>query len=214
MLSRQWMALCISGRQLTTLSSASFQPFSGHLSGSRRDPRAFPVHPWSDCVVALQQANGAFGALATSRLAGYTRAVFQAVQASGVGLRQVSHVRSHQGHPANECVDGLAKWACCCRLDLGHPYQLPFAAAARNGSLEWWWLVISSVREPACWPRHVGGIFSTLIGMSDASPPTDAESRAWLGLPQDGSHKAQGLGLKICLRAMTVNADAGAGAFL
>ena len=168
-------------------------------------PKGIPVQPWSDCVVALQQANGVFGASAQDHLARHTRAVFQVIQASGVDLGSVSHVRAHQGHPANECVDALAKWACRGRVCRGHPYQLPFAAAARDGSLDWWWFVISSVREPAYWPCHVGEDFLDRDRHADTEPPTVTESRAWLGLAPAENETVRGPGIKISVRAMTVN---------
>ena len=138
-------------------------------------------------------------------LASNTRALFQAVQASDVGLLHVGHVRSHVGHPANECVDALAKWACRHGVDDCHPFQLSVAAAARDGSLAWWWFVLASVRDPACWPCHVGGDFVDKARHDDESLPTAAESRSWFGLEGADSVGICGPGLTVCFRAMTVN---------
>ena len=96
----------------------------------------------------------------------HARALFQALQSSGTS----SMYGPTKGHP----VDSLAKWACTATAPAAQDAQLPFAKAARLGQLEWWWLLLESVRAPASWPVHQG------TQMSDgAQPPTLAESRRW-----------------------------------
>ena len=113
--------------------------FSWLLQG----PKLAVVFVWSDCLVALKQTNGSYGSQADDCLSQHVRALFQALQASGVQVADIGHVRSHMGHPANECVDGFAKWACGRRAYPRSEAQVPFASAARSGRLEWWWLLLS-----------------------------------------------------------------------
>ena len=129
--------------------------FSWLLQG----PKLAVVFVWSDCLVALKQTNGSYGSQADDCLSQHVRALFQALQASGVQVADIGHVRSHMGHPANECVDGFARWACGRRAYPRSEAQVPFASAARSGRLEWWWLLLDSVSNPRLWPQHAGRDF-------------------------------------------------------
>eukprot|EP00439_Symbiodinium_sp_Y106_P041080 s5433_g5.t1 len=162
--------------------SALFWAFAWLAQG----PKHIPVHVWSDCLVVLQQANGHFGFPLED-------------------LLDVWHIRSHRGHPANECVDALAKWACRGAVVPAAAFQCAVAAALRQGQVAWWWLVIESVRCPLAWPRQQGKHFTDGDRFADVAPPTEAESRAWLGLDPVADPSGRSSALTIHLRLMSVN---------
>ncbi|CAE7260050.1 unnamed protein product [Symbiodinium sp. CCMP2592] len=161
-------------------------------------PKHVPVLVWSDCLVALQQP-------LDCTLSQGIRALCQALLSSDVDFHEVRHVRSHVGHPANEFVDAAAKWACRGQLDPTTPFQVSFAAVLRQGHLDWWWMLLDSVRCPLAWPCHVGRDFTDHDRFADTSPPTEAESREWLGLPASQGSKAHAVTTAINLRLLSVN---------
>ena len=175
------------------------------LAWVAQGPRSVGIRIWSDCLVALGQVNGSFGIAGANSVAEHARSLLQAVQVSGIAIEDIRHVRSHQGHPANECVDSFAKWACKRNSVPPAPEQLPFAKAAQTGQLAWWWCVIDSVRCPDHWPLHVGTDFLDQDRFADTCPPTELESCSWFGLPAAGEHTAKGSSVAFGLRLMSVN---------
>ncbi|CAE7938142.1 unnamed protein product, partial [Symbiodinium necroappetens] len=114
-----------------------------------QSPRHFRSHLVSDCLVALQQATGTFGWSDADSFAPLCRAAMQAACSARPTLdSEISHVRSHQGHPANELADHLAKSA-----NRGHgvtptPHQLWAAEWIRQGALAWLWVQIEAAAFP------------------------------------------------------------------
>ena len=113
---------------------------------------------FSDCEVALRQANGRYGSAADQVLPAVCRHLFQALEAARPGLiSPIKHVRSHTGLPANELVDGIAKFAC------GEPaastlVQCPTAGVewCRSPCLPWLWLAYAQLRQSDLWPTFTG----------------------------------------------------------
>ncbi|CAE7254309.1 PEPKR2 [Symbiodinium sp. CCMP2592] len=123
------------------------------LAWLMQGPTAVPVHIWSDCLVALQQTSGSFGCQAEDSPARSARALYQA-----------RHPRSRS--KANECVDGLAKWACKVALLCGTKPRHLLAEAARLDKLTWWWLIIDSVRP---WTIGLRGLVSEVATFLSAA---------------------------------------------
>ena len=65
--------------------------------------------------------------------------------------------------------------------------------------------MIESVRCPLAWPRQQGKHFTDGDRFADVAPPTEAESRAWLGLDPVADPSGRSSALTIHLRLMSVN---------
>ncbi|CAE7485179.1 unnamed protein product [Symbiodinium sp. CCMP2592] len=160
----------------------------------------------SDCLSALQQANGQWGSQSGDPLMKASRALLQllcSVQPAFKGA--VDHVHSHQGQPGNELADSLAKFAVrttyTARLS---SRAKELAQAIRDGSVQWWWLIHTGAVAPQAWPQFYGSHLSDHHRFSDNSPPSDLEAKAWFGYESDLRHKPD-LTRLLTLRLLTVN---------
>ena len=164
------------------------------------------IQVFSDCLVALNQAKGAFGWSSTDELAPLCRAAFQALSVARPAFDpSIRHVRSHQGCPANELADALAKHACRTQCDYGCAHQLWAAAAIRGGVLPWLWAQLEAIRAPDCWPQQVGSTFVDTHRHSASSPLTPNECYRVLGLQETALEEVDSPPAKISFRALSVN---------
>ena len=160
----------------------------------------------SDCLVALNQATGVFGWHPEEKIPPICRAAIQAL-ASGrpTFCHNIQHVRSHQGIPANELVDSLAKQA-----NRGtHPgaceHMLWTAAQIRAGALDWLWLQVETTTHPGHWPTQIGRSFVDLERFSDCIPFTTEESHRAVGMPAPVSEPAWSANCWGAFACLTVN---------
>ncbi|CAE7840215.1 unnamed protein product, partial [Symbiodinium microadriaticum] len=113
--------------------------------------------------------------------------------------------RSHQGIPANELVDSLAKQA-----NRGtHPgaceHMLWTAAQIRAGALDWLWLQVETTTHPGHWPTQIGRSFVDLERFSDCIPFTTEESHRAVGMPAPVSEPAWSANCWGAFACLTVN---------
>ena len=161
---------------------------------------------FSDCLIALNQAMGTYGWTDDTDFALLCRAALQALSTVRPTLDPcIHHVRSHQGHPANELADSLAKHYAKFPRDDHHPHQDWVAHRIRDGALPWLWMQFETVLCPTLWPQQVGHCIVDTHRHSDTAPLTVAECRRAVGLPpQDTSGNGQrSVCLSLCL--LTVN---------
>ncbi|CAE7829122.1 unnamed protein product [Symbiodinium sp. CCMP2592] len=177
------------------------------LLWSVQAPKSVGLELHSDCLVALQQANGIWSFQPTEGLASAARALQQllcSVQAAFSG--KIHHVRSHQGHPCNELADSIAKHF----LKRTTPAtlsttQLRAAQAIRDGTAQWWWLIHNIARLPSLWPTAVGSSIADRDRFTDDSLPTEAEARHWFGFRDDVAQSSVRDTRVLSLRLLTVN---------
>ena len=145
----------------------------------------------SDCETAIGQVTGRCGWAGTAELAAAGRHIMQ-VLASGRPEFQgdVRHVRSHQGQPANELVDGLAKYVCRQRRGSPDPHQLLLTSWHRSGALPWAWLLVESVLRPSLWPQLCGFSFVDQDRHTDQDPLSSEECAHIFGLETPGPETA------------------------
>ena len=95
---------------------------------------------------------------------------------------QVKHVRSHEGTPANELADSLAKFANQ-SPSLSVPDHCRWAAQqVRGGALPWLWLQVEATLRPEHWPAQVGSSLVDRDRHTDSTPFTREECHQALGL--------------------------------
>ena len=146
-----------------------------------------PAHPalelFSDCLVALNQVTGLFGWNEGETMAPICRAAMQALLAGRPTVKsQVQHVRSHEGTPANELADSLAKFA---NKFSGLPvpdHCRWVAQQVRAGALPWLWLQVEATLRPEKWPVQVGSSLVDRDRHTDSTPFTREECYQALGL--------------------------------
>ena len=188
----------LSGEQTALLWSAVWAlqgPQSGHIS------------VYSDCLVALNQAQGSFGWSAFDKLAPLCRATFQALAVARPAWDSaIHHVRSHQGCPANELADALAKHACGAPHTCFGAHQIWAAEWIRAGTLPWLWAQLETVRAPECWPQQVGSTFVDKHRHTASCPLQPYECYRVLGL-QEHESEDHFQPIQISLRILSVNAQ-------
>ena len=170
-----------------------------------QSPRHTPARVFCDCLVALSQAQGNYGWSAGEELAPLCRAAFQALAVARPAWDSViHHVRSHQGCPANELADALAKYAgrASCTSPCAH--QVWAAEWIRAGTLPWLWVQLEAVKDPECWPQQVGSTLVDTQRHSDSLPLQPQECYKVLGLPEQDSED-QFHPVQFSLRIMSVN---------
>ena len=146
-----------------------------------------PAHPalelFSDCLVALNQATGLFGWSEGETMAPICRAAMQALIAGRPTVKsQIQHVRSHEGTPANELADSLAKFA---NKFPGLPVPEHcrwVSQQVRAGTLLWLWLQVEATLRPEHWPAQVGSSLVDRDRHADSTPFTREECYQALGL--------------------------------
>ena len=168
-------------------------------------PYDVPIQTFSDCLVALQQAQGIYGWSSTDDLAPLCRSAFQALLVARPACApQIQHVRSHQGCPANELADSLAKYAgrrpCGCL-----PRQTWVAKWTRAGTLPWLWVQLEAIRTPDLWPCQVGSSFVDTHRFNSFSPLSEEECYRVLGLPGPDHTEAPSRQIQVSLRLLSVN---------
>ena len=146
-------------------------------------PKGIPVQPWSDCVVALQQAKRRLWGLGTgSPCAPHTSCFSRPFRHQVLALarlvmcaptRDIRQMSALMPLPNGHVATGYA---------VGTPIKFLLQPPPEMAVWIGWWFVISSVREPAYWPCHVGEDFLDRDRHADTEPPTVTESCAWLGL--------------------------------
>ncbi|CAE7640812.1 unnamed protein product [Symbiodinium microadriaticum] len=101
------------------------------------------------------------------------RAAMQALLAGRPTVKsQVKHVRSHEGTPANELADSLAKFANQ-SPSLSVPDHCRWAAQqVRGGALPWLWLQVEATLRPEHWPAQAPE-HAEATHREDASSPED-----------------------------------------
>ena len=170
-----------------------------------QSPPAGYIRVFSDCLVALNQAQGTFGWSPTDKLAPLCRAAFQALAVTRPAWDSaIHHVRSHQGCPANELADALAKHACGICHDGPCSHQVWAAEWIRAGTLPWLWVQLEAVRAPDCWPQQVGSTFVDAHRHTGFSPLQPKECYRVLGL-RDQESEDPFQPVQISLRIMSVN---------
>ena len=168
-------------------------------------PKGIPIKVFSDCLVALRQAQGIFGWSSGENLAPLCRAAFQALETAQPSFDPViEHVRSHQGCPANELADALAKQAgnALC----GHAQHQVWAAEwIRVGTLPWLWVQLEAIRSPAQWPRPVGSTLVDADRHTDSSCLSSEECHQVLGLNEPSVNGDPAQSVRVSLRLLSVN---------
>ena len=161
---------------------------------------------FSDCLVALNQAQGTFGWAPTNELAPLCRAAFQALTVAQPFFDPIiRHVRSHQGCPANELADALAKHACRAPHESRSAHQIWAAEGIRSGTLPWLWVQLEAIRAPEYWPQQVGNTFVDTHRHSASTPLSPHECHRVLGLQEPVTEETASQPVKISLRALSVN---------
>ena len=105
-----------------------------------------------DCLVTARQASGTYGSAAHHTFATTCRSLVQALEAlGGFASNAIHHVRGHKGNPYNELADTLA--------GAHHIGESEFPASfqhlcqwATTDKLQWLWLSIAALTQPAVWP--------------------------------------------------------------
>ena len=145
----------------------------------------------SDCLVALNQATGAFGWNAEEQIPPICRAAVQAlVSGRPTFCSDIQHVRSHQGIPANELADFLAKLANR-GINPNYCEHMRWTAKQiRAGALDWLWLQVEAIAHPRHWPTQVGQAFADFDRHSDQIPFAKEECHRALGMPLPASESA------------------------
>ena len=111
-----------------------------------------PCTIWVDSQVASGQTSGRCGYAASAVLAQSCRALAQVAESlGGVQVSSFQHVRAHQGHAYNELADTLAGAYSVPATDIP-PGVASLTQWVQKGCVEWLWLYIAAVRNPAMWP--------------------------------------------------------------
>ncbi|CAE7487959.1 HBS1L, partial [Symbiodinium microadriaticum] len=173
-------------------------------------PYSHPIRFFSDCEVALRQTTGRYGTSSVGGLARTCRCLFQALEASRPSFRaDITHVKSHTGHAANELVDRLAKQVCAPTWTAAPtaPFQCLVASWARSPHLTWLWTVYEAWRRPDLWPSFSGTGFADRDRFASDFRPTVRECRECFGL-EDTQEQTKVLSTLVgCFCAFTLNAQ-------
>ena len=111
-----------------------------------------PCTIWVDSQVASGQTSGRCGYAASAVLAQSCRALAQLAESlGGVQVTDFQHVRAHQGHAYNELADTLAGAYSVPSTDIP-PGIASLTQWVQKGCVDWLWLYIAAVRNPAMWP--------------------------------------------------------------
>ncbi|CAE7221510.1 unnamed protein product [Symbiodinium microadriaticum] len=104
-----------------------------------------------DCIVAAFQAAGTFGSSQSDQIAVACRSLAHVLEVLGkLRAGTIRHVKGHSGHPHNELADVLAG-----AKDVGvssiPEHFRPFSDWVAANVIEWLWLAVASLTQPAAW---------------------------------------------------------------
>ena len=178
------------------------------LAWAMQAPPSLPILFFADCQVALRQATGRYGTSSQLGIASVCRALHQALHAAHPHLSpNISHVRSHAGHPPNEFVDTVAKLVCgtpptlqsCCT------HMQRIANWCRSPQLPWLWLSFASISSPAAWPTPTGCGFTDRHRRASIEVPSEKTCRTYFGLAPEAADTAPICRIQAQLCIFTLN---------